>query len=240
MRGTSVFLLFVFTLFLSAFLLFCVQPMIAKMVLPLLGGSPAVWSTCMVFFQAALLAGYAYAHATTPGWGCAARRSCTPGCCCFRSSCALRHSPRRGAVAVSGSESDRWLLGLLLALVGSAVFHGRDVRPALAAVVRHSGHPAAADPYFLYGASNLGSMLALLAYPLVVEPNLRLAQQSGLGRGLWSLRRADAGLRDRRSGRVEQDGPRHPTTSMPAPRAVTPCGSARCCTGWSWHSSRRA
>src|SRR5271166_4446305 len=62
MRGTPVLLLFLVTLFLSAFLLFCVQPMIAKMILPLLGGSPTVWSTCMVFFQGMLLAGYAYAH----------------------------------------------------------------------------------------------------------------------------------------------------------------------------------
>src|SRR5208282_6586471 len=69
MRRTPVLLLFLLTLFLSAFLLFCVQPMIAKMVLPLLGGSSAVWSTCMVFFQAALLAGYAYAHATTAWLG---------------------------------------------------------------------------------------------------------------------------------------------------------------------------
>ncbi len=69
MRRTPVLLLFLLTLFLSAFLLFCVQPMIAKMVLPLLGGSPAVWSTCMVFFQAELLAGYAYAHATTTWLG---------------------------------------------------------------------------------------------------------------------------------------------------------------------------
>src|SRR3954451_13752985 len=66
---TPVLLFFSLTLFLSAFLLFCIQPMIAKMVLPLLGGSPAVWSTCMVFFQAALLAGYAYAHASTTWLG---------------------------------------------------------------------------------------------------------------------------------------------------------------------------
>ena len=69
MQKTPVLLLFAVTLFLSAFLLFCVQPMIAKMILPLLGGSPTVWSTCMVFFQAMLLAGYAYAHATTSWLG---------------------------------------------------------------------------------------------------------------------------------------------------------------------------
>src|SRR6266436_4187332 len=61
--------LFAVTLFLSATLLFMVQPMIAKMILPKLGGTPAVWNTCMVFFQAALLGGYAYAHATTAWLG---------------------------------------------------------------------------------------------------------------------------------------------------------------------------
>src|SRR5271157_1537840 len=61
-RGAAVPLLFAATLFVSAFLLFLVQPMIAQMILPLLGGTPAVWNTCMVFFQAVLLAGYVYAH----------------------------------------------------------------------------------------------------------------------------------------------------------------------------------
>ena len=62
---TAVLLLYAITLFAGATLLFMMQPMVGKMILPLLGGTPAVWSTCMVFFQAALLAGYAYAHATT-------------------------------------------------------------------------------------------------------------------------------------------------------------------------------
>src|SRR5438093_4652653 len=61
--------LFALTLFISALLLFLVQPMIGKMLLPMLGGTPAVWNTCMVFFQALLLAGYAYAHASTAGLG---------------------------------------------------------------------------------------------------------------------------------------------------------------------------
>src|SRR6185312_17032859 len=65
LRLTLVLLLYAATLFVGATLLFVVQPMVGKMILPLLGGTPAVWSTCMVFFQAALLGGYAYAHATT-------------------------------------------------------------------------------------------------------------------------------------------------------------------------------
>src|SRR6266849_2372278 len=71
--NTSLVLLFAITLFVSAGLLFLIEPMIAKMILPSLGGTPAVWNTCMVFFQAGLLAGYAYAHAST-GWLSARRQ----------------------------------------------------------------------------------------------------------------------------------------------------------------------
>ncbi len=77
-------LLFALTLFVSATLLFLVQPMIGKMLLPMLGGTPAVWNTCMVFFQALLLAGYAYAHATTAWLGAAGRRCCTSSFFCCR------------------------------------------------------------------------------------------------------------------------------------------------------------
>src|SRR5262249_59274916 len=66
---TAVLLLFAVTLFVGATLLFAMQPMVGKMILPLLGGTPAVWSTCMVFFQTGLLAGYAYAHASTAWLG---------------------------------------------------------------------------------------------------------------------------------------------------------------------------
>jgi SAM-dependent methyltransferase len=169
-------LLFALTLFVSATLLFLVQPMIGKILLPMLGGTPAVWNTCMVFFQALLLAGYAYAHATTAWLG--VRRQ------------ALLHL---GVLLLPfltlGLTVDRGLLdyregnpipGLLLALllsVGLPFFVVSASAPLLQKWFAGTGHPAARDPYFLYGASNLGSMLALFGYPAVVERHLTLASQ---------------------------------------------------------------
>ncbi len=189
MRKTPVLLLFLLTLFLSAFLLFCVQPMIAKMVLPLLGGSPAVWSTCMVFFQAALLAGYAYAHATTTWLGVRLQTIVQAGLLLLPLFVLPFGIPSDAARSLSPEANPTgWLFGLLLGMVALPFFVVATSAPLLQRWFTQSGHPAASDPYFLYGASNLGSMLALLAYPLVVEPNLRLAQQSmawTVGYGLY-------------------------------------------------------
>jgi hypothetical protein len=189
MRRTPVLLLFLLTLFLSAFLLFCIQPMIAKMVLPLLGGSPAVWSTCMVFFQAALLAGYAYAHATTTWLGVRRQTIVQAGLLLLPLFVLPFGVPSDAARSLSPEANPTgWLFGLLLGMVALPFFVVATSAPLLQRWFTQSGHPAASDPYFLYGASNLGSMLALLAYPLVIEPNLRLAQQSmawTVGYGLY-------------------------------------------------------
>ena len=189
MRRTPVLLLFLLTLFLSAFLLFCVQPMIAKMVLPLLGGSPAVWTTCMVFFQAALLAGYAYAHATTTWLGVRRQTIVQAGLLVLPLFVLPFGIPSDAARSLSPEANPTgWLFGLLLGMVALPFFVVATSAPLLQRWFSQSGHPSASDPYFLYGASNLGSMLALLAYPLVVEPNLRLAQQSmawTVGYGLY-------------------------------------------------------
>jgi hypothetical protein len=169
---------FALTLFLSAFLLFLVQPMVAKMVLPALGGSPAVWNTCMVFFQAALLAGYAYAHAA-PAWLGSRRQK-------------LLHLALLAVPAVAlpigiadwvppeGDNPVGWLLLLLTVAVGLPFFVVATIAPTLQKWLADSGHPAGQDPYFLYAASNLGSLLALAAYPVLVEPRFRLAQQSAV------------------------------------------------------------
>lgn len=179
MPKTTVLLLFTLTLFLSAFLLFCVQPMIAKMILPLLGGSPTVWSTCMVFFQAMLLAGYAYAHAATSWLGVRRQTILHAGLVLLPVLALPFGIPANATRSLSAELNPTgWLFGLLLGVVGLPFFVISTSAPLLQRWFTHTGHPAAADPYFLYGASNLGSMLALLAYPLVIEPNLRLAQQS--------------------------------------------------------------
>lgn len=169
---------YVATIFLSAFLLFSVQPMFTKMVTPVLGGSSAVWSVAMVFFQAMLLAGYAYAHAlgrfATPrtalivhlGLMLAAAAVALP----------IAFDPAWGRPPADGEAL--WLMKVFLVSVGLPFFIVSANGPLLQAWFSRSGHPQAADPYFLYGASNLGSFLALLAYPLALEPLLALKQQS--------------------------------------------------------------
>lgn len=178
MRGVC-FLLFLFaaTLFVSASLLFLVEPMFAKMVLPMLGGTPAVWTTCMVFFQAALLAGYGYAHAATQRLGVRRQAALHVGLLFLPLFLLpIRVSP--GWAPPAQSNPIPWLLGLLVVSVGLPFFMLSTITPALQMWYARTGHSRAKDPYFLYAASNLGSILALLAYPLLLEPNLRLAEQS--------------------------------------------------------------
>lgn len=172
-------ILFSITLFLSATLLFLVQPMVAKMVLPLLGGTPAVWNTCMVFFQAALLAGYAYAHAA-PHWLGMRRQALVHLALLLIPLVVLPIAIGSEWAPAGDAHPIPWLLGLLLVVVGIPFFVVSTTAPLLQRWFAGTGHPAARDPYFLYGASNIGSMLALLAYPTIVEPFLPLAEQSRL------------------------------------------------------------
>src|SRR6476661_6171463 len=174
---------FALALFTSAALLFWVQPLVAKMVLPLLGGSPSVWNTCMVFFQAALLAGYAYAHAA-PAW-LGARRHAVVHAALLLLPLGLLPVGIPGdaerTLPVAGNPTC-WLLGVLGASVGLPFLAVATTAPLLQRWFAGLDHPGARDPYFLYGASNLGSLLALLGYPILIEPNLRLAEQGSV----WS------------------------------------------------------
>lgn len=175
-------LLYAVTLFVSALLLFSIQPMFAKLVLPKLGGAPAVWSVAMVFFQTVLLAGYAYAYALNrllparwaamlhilllamtaamlpiaiaPGWG----------------------SPPQDGTAL-------WLFGLFAVSIGLPFFTLSASAPLLQSWFAASGHQQAGNPYVLYAASNLGSFAALFAYPVIVEPFLTLKTQTAA----WSI-----------------------------------------------------
>jgi len=160
-------------MFVSATLLFLIQPMIAKMILPLLGGTPAVWNTCMVFFQAALLAGYTYAHVTTT-WLGTRRQVLLHTVLIFLPLLVLPIGLVSGWVPPNDSNPIPWLLGLLTVSVGLPFFVLSSSAPLLQKWFANTGHPAAKDPYFLYAASNLGSMLALLSYPTLVEPWLPL------------------------------------------------------------------
>src|SRR5215510_6282174 len=163
----------------SAALLFAVQPMFTKMVLPRLGGAAAVWSVAMVFFQATLLAGYAYAHLLTrfaPGRGSVLVHLAVLLIACLALPLHLAggwgQPPSRGEAF--------WLLGLFAASIGLPFFALAANGPLMQAWFVRTDHPSARDPYFLFAASNLGSFLALISYPIVVEPFLQLGEQTRL------------------------------------------------------------
>ena len=185
-RNRLILVTYTAAIFLSALLLFSVQPLFTKMVLPRLGGSPAVWSVAMVFFQSLLLAGYVFAHVlmklrdrrvaviahlvllviaalTLPlsiatGWG----------------------EPPQSGTAI-------WLLGLFVISIGLPFFALAANNPMLQAWFVRTGHPDGSDPYFLYASSNIGSFLALLSYPVLVEPLLTLRMQNLIWTGGYAL-----------------------------------------------------
>jgi spermidine synthase len=172
-------IVFSISMFLGAALLFLVEPMLAKMLLPLLGGTPAVWNTCLVFFQAMLLAGYLYAHAVIK-W-----QRWRPG---IAFHCAVLVMPLLmpgllplhlyggGEPPVENSPVI-WLFVMLLMSVGLPFFALSATSPILQGWFAGSGHASARDPYFLYAASNAGSLAGLLAYPFLFEPLLRISTQ---------------------------------------------------------------
>lgn len=185
-RNKLVLVVYTAAIFTSALLLFSVQPLFTKMVLPRLGGSPAVWSVAMVFFQSLLLGGYAYAHylmtlksrvapvvihlvllvgafVTLPlsiasGWG----------------------EPPLSGYAF-------WLLGLFAVSIGLPFFALAANNPMLQAWFVRTGHPDGPDPYFLYASSNIGSFLALLSYPVLLEPMFTLRTQNLIWTGGYAL-----------------------------------------------------
>ena len=166
---------FTLTMFIGSALLFLVQPMLAKLLLPRLGGSPAVWNTCMLFFQAVLLAGYAYAHITTR-WLGVRRQSMTHLALLVA---ALVTLPL--AVPAGDPSPDRptsWLLLTLATSVGLPFFAVSTTAPLLQRWFAALPVRGSQDPYFLYAASNAGSLVALLAYPVVVEPLIGARQQT--------------------------------------------------------------
>ncbi|HWA10536.1 MAG TPA: fused MFS/spermidine synthase [Opitutaceae bacterium] len=179
--------LYALTICTSAALLFLMEPMFARLVLPLLGGAPAVWNTAMVFFQSALLAGYAYAHLLTSRLGTRAQAA-GHLLVLLLPLAALPLAIPAGWTPPVAANPAFWLLGLMGVSVGLPFFAVATSSPLLQKWFGTSGGPRAADPYFLYVASNAGSMLALLAYPLWIEPRLTLQQQSRAWMyGYWLL-----------------------------------------------------
>ena len=170
---------FSLTLFVSAALLFWLEPMFAKMALPVLGGTTAVWTTCMLFYQATLLAGYAYANTVTrrinPKW-----QAILCAGLALAPLLILPFSFPAGRVPPVERNPIPWLLMILTFVVGLPFFVLSTVGPTLQKWFAGIGHPLSDDPYFLYAASNFGSMLGLLSYPILIEPRFRLAEQTRL------------------------------------------------------------
>jgi hypothetical protein len=183
------------TLFVSAFILFLVQPLIGKMILPKLGGTPQVWNTCMVFFQMVLLAGYAYTHVVSTtlklrqqiilhaillGMPLIVLFAFQPNFFTLYLP-VVPQSPGDPVGWAPSNLGDNPILATLRVLaivIGLPFLVVATTAPLLQKWFAYTGHPAARDPYFLYGASNLGSLLALIAYPVIIEPTTYLSTQT--------------------------------------------------------------
>ncbi|HYH66108.1 MAG TPA: fused MFS/spermidine synthase [Urbifossiella sp.] len=183
--------LFAATLFVGAALLFLVQPLAGKLLLPLVGGTPGVWNACMVFFQLLLLAGYLYAHKSVTRLGVRRQAAVHLGLLvvvlvAFQVAAGSAGSPVPVFASLVPDDSDYPIAGalaLLTAAVGVPFFVLATTSPLLQRWFAATGHRAAHDPYFLYAASNAGSLLGLLAYPLLIEPNVAVADQ----RWFWAV-----------------------------------------------------
>jgi hypothetical protein len=178
--------LFAVTSFLSSALVFIVEPMFAKMVLPLLGGTPAVWNTCLVFFQAALLAGYGYAHLTTTRLTIR-QQAALHGVLLLLAALTLPVALPAGWMPPVDSTPIPWLVLVLTLGLGGPFLMVSASAPLLQKWFAGTDHPAAKDPYFLYSASNIGSILALLSYPLVFERSWPLPEQATMWTAGYAL-----------------------------------------------------
>lgn len=174
--------LFASTMFLSGFLLFLVEPMAARMVLPILGGVPMVWNGCVVFFQIVMLAGYAYAFGASR-WLPLRQHVVLHAAVLAAPAAVLPFMIQAGSVTPPDGNPLGWLLLLLAGTIGLPFF----VLSTSASVFQHwlsrTDHPSARDPYFLYSASNLGCVAALASYPVLVERVFTLRDQTRL----WTI-----------------------------------------------------
>lgn len=173
--------LFIITVLTGSFLLFLIQPMFARMALPKLGGSPSVWNVAMLFYQAVLLGGYVYAHALQ---SFPLKTQIIVHAALFLAAIAFLPIATASWLPDPGStQPTLWLLALLAVSIGPVFFVVSAQAPLMQAWFARSDDPDALHPFFLYAASNLGSLSALLAYPLLVETTTRLKLQ-GIG---WAV-----------------------------------------------------
>jgi len=177
---------FVVTIFLSAFLLFQVQPIIARYILPWFGGTPAVWTTCMLFFQLSLLAGYAYAHGLVVRWRNQPRWQAGVHLAVMTISLVfLPITPDEVVKSSSAADPTLSIIVLLLKTVGLPFL----VISASGPLMQHwftTSFPGK-SPYRLYSVSNLGSLLALVSYPFLIEPVLGLRLQTQVWSGTYLI-----------------------------------------------------
>jgi hypothetical protein len=224
--------LFTATLFCSAFLLFSIQPMFTKMVLPRLGGAPAVWSVAMVFFQSALLSGYAYAlflaRRADPARGALVHLSLLAA-----AAASLPIGIASGFAAPGNGFVGLWLIGLFAASIGLPFVALSATAPLLQAWFARIGHGEVRNPYVLYAASNLGSFAGLIAYPFVIEPMLPLSMQAvawSMGFAVLALMIGLAATLAATAVRTRGTAPEQSDESEEAPTIPPPCLSDRL--GW--------
>lgn len=172
--------LFLLTILTGSFLLFLVQPMIARMALPRLGGAPAVWNSAMLVYQALLLAGYAYAHRLTREQ---ARRQAIIHIALFAVALLWLPLGLAGLQPPADGSPIFWVPWLLIASIGPLFFVVAAQAPLMQRWYALSGNEG--EPYALYAASNIGSFAGLIAYPLVVEPFTTLASQKWIWSGIY-------------------------------------------------------
>ncbi len=181
-RTNSLIFLFAATLFTSASLMFVLQPLFGKILLPLLGGSPAVWNTCMVFYQSILFLGYLYAHYLSTRFSLH-RQIQIHTALILISFLALPLALPENTVPPTDSNPTFWLLWTLFLAIGLPFFVVSTTAPLIQKWFSHVGHHTSHDPYYLYAASNTGSLIALLSYPFLLEPNIGVANQ----KSDWSI-----------------------------------------------------
>jgi len=174
------------TLFLSAMLLFSIEPMVGKMILPKCGGTPSVWNTCSVFFQMVVLVGYAYAHFACTRLGIRRQAAIHLGVILLP---LLMLPVFFGADAnpLPDRDPSLWLFTQLTLVVGLPFFVVSSTAPLLQRWFSATGRTGSQDPYFLYSVSNAGSLLALLGYPFLIEPAIGLVPQSHLWAAGYAL-----------------------------------------------------
>lgn len=214
--------LFLAAAFSNAFLLFLVEPLVGKLMLPVLGGAPAVWNTLVFFFQTALLGGYVYAHLSRR---LAAGRQLALHAVVIAAGAALLPVALPAGWVAPGVERPLvWVYVLAAVMVGGPFFAIASAAPLVQRWFSLTRHPDARDPYFLYAATNAGSLAGLLAFPLAVEPLFRLSEQSRLWTigyivaGVLTLAAGAAALRHahQRAGRRRPDDKPDPGPDAPA------------------------